>query len=311
MTTMPADKPPLYDTAIFAARAEVLDIVLDHVPQGIVVVGRDYRLLAFNKPIEPIFKLTPGTFAIGSDFRDIINTWARENGQDEAMRQRALAELDAPEPFSFELEQLVLGEPRWMVLTHTPLPGGGFVRTFTDITEHKRLLGQLLELSRTDALTGLLNRRTFFAAADTEVERASRYHRPLVLMSLDLDHFKQINDLYGHPTGDRVLQVFAETLTACLRQADSIGRIGGEEFAVLLPEQTLAQGAETALRILETVRALAVLAPDATPVYFTVSIGLAELAPGGGVAPLVSTADQALYQAKRDGRNCYRIADSA
>lgn len=299
--------PPLYDTAIFTERSEVLDIVLDHVPQGIVVVGHDYRLLAFNKPIEPIFRLPPGTFAIGADFRDIINIWVRETGQNEAMRQRALAELDLREPFTFELEQLIQGEPRWMVLTHTPLPGGGFVRTFTDITEHKRMTQQLLQLSRTDALTGLLNRRTFFEAAADEVERAQRYHRPLVFMSLDLDLFKQINDCHGHPTGDRVLQVFAESLTACLRQNDFIGRIGGEEFAVVLPELTLERGAETALRVLEMVRTLAVPAPGDATVRFTVSIGLAELMAGAGLNQLVLHADQALYQAKRDGRDCYRI----
>ncbi|MDX9741835.1 MAG: diguanylate cyclase [Gammaproteobacteria bacterium] len=303
------DESPLYDSATFAERSKVLDIVLDHVPQGIVVVGRDYRLLAYNKPIEPIFKLTPGTFAIGADFRDIINIWARENGQDEAMRRRALAELDLREPFSFELEQLVQGEPRWMVLTHTPLPGGGFVRTFTDITEHKRLTTKLLELSRTDDLTGLLNRRTFFEVAAAEVERAVRHGRPLVFMSLDLDLFKQINDSHGHPTGDRVLQAFAETLTACLRKSDIIGRIGGEEFAVVLPELDLAQGREAALRILEMVRALAVFAPDNSPVRFTASIGLAALPGGGSMSLLLQQADKALYRAKRDGRDCCRVAE--
>ena len=303
---MTSSDEPLYDRSLFKQRSEVLDIVLDHVPQGIVVVGRDYRLLAFNKPIEPIFKLPPGTFAIGSDFRDIINIWARETGQDEAMRQRALAELDLREPFTFELEQSIQGEPRWMVLTHAPLPGGGFVRTFTDITDHKRLAAELLELSRTDALTRLLNRRTFFEAAGAEVERAQRYHRSLTLMSLDLDHFKLINDSYGHPIGDRVLEVFAGILVSCMRQNDHVARIGGEEFAVLLPELTLEQGAEVARRMLMLVRELAV---DALPA-FTVSIGVAEMMPGMTVDQLVSCADQALYQAKRDGRDCCRLAGS-
>lgn len=303
----PAD-PPLYDKATFTQRSEVLDIVLDHVPQGIVVVGPDYRLLAFNKPILPLFRLSEGTFAVGKDFRDIIAAWVRETGQDEAMRARALAELDLLEPFTFELEQVVHGETRWVVLTHDPLPGGGFVRTFTDITEHKRLAARLLTLSRTDALTGLLNRRTFFEAAAEEVVRAQRYQRPLSFMSLDLDHFKRINDSYGHPTGDRVLQIFAQSLTACLRQHDHVGRIGGEEFAVLLPELTLEKAAETAGRVLTMVRNLALNDPGGKVIGFTVSIGVAEMQPGLTLDQLMSRVDQALYEAKGHGRNCYRVA---
>jgi len=305
---MPSSDPPLYDKSIFAQRSEVLDIVLDHVPQGIVVVGPDYRLLAFNEPIVPLFKMTEGTFAVGSDFRDIINTWARETGQDEAMRARALAELDLREPFTFELEQVVHGETRWLVLTHDPLPGGGFVRTFTDITEHKRLEAKLLTLSRTDALTGLLNRGTFFETAAEEVVRAERYQRPLSFMSLDLDHFKRINDSYGHPTGDRVLQIFAQSLTACLRQHDQVGRIGGEEFAVLLPELPLEKAAETARRVLTMVRNLALNDPVGNVIGFTVSIGVAEMLPGLTLDQLMSRVDKALYEAKGDGRNCYRLA---
>jgi len=304
---MPTSDQPLYDKSIFAQRSEVLDTVLDHVPQGIVVVGPDYRLLAFNKPILPLFRLPEGTFTIGSDFRDMINAWVRETGQDEAMRVRALAELDLPEPFTFELEQVVHGETRWVVLTHDPLPGGGFVRTFTDITEHKRLEAKLLKLSRTDALTGLLNRRTFFEAAEEEVVRAQRYERPLSFMSLDLDHFKRINDNYGHPTGDRVLQVFAQSLTTCLRQHDYIARIGGEEFAVLLPEQSLEQAAETASRVLAMVHNLALNDPGGHDIGFTVSIGVAEMLPGMTLEQLVSRVDKALYRAKGDGRACYRL----
>lgn len=139
----PPSDPPLYDQATFAQRSDVLDIVLDHVPQGIVVIGPDYRLLAFNKPILRLFQLSEGAFRVGRDFREIIDTWVRETGQDEAMRMRPRAELDLREPFTFELEQQVRGETRWVVLTHDPLPGGGCVRTFTDITENLRGQGRI------------------------------------------------------------------------------------------------------------------------------------------------------------------------
>jgi diguanylate cyclase (GGDEF)-like protein len=308
MPRKPPSDPPLYDQATFAQRSEVLDIVLDHVPQGIVVIGPDYRLLAFNKPILPLFHLTEGSFRVGRDFREIIDVWVRETGQDEAMRMRALAELDMREPFTFELEQQVHGETRWVVLTHDPLPGGGCVRTFTDITEHKRLEQKLLTLSRTDALTGLLNRGTFLEAAADELARAQRYGRPLSFLGLDLDHFKLINDRYGHPAGDRVLQVFAHTLAGCLRQHDHVGRMGGEEFAVLLPELTLEQAAETAERVLATVRELALNGPGGNVIGFTVSIGVAQLAPAEELNHLLSRVDKALYRAKGDGRDCYRVA---
>jgi diguanylate cyclase (GGDEF)-like protein len=299
----------LFDKTIFAERSDVLDVVLDHVPQGIVVVGRDYRVLAFNRPVDALFKLPAGTFRIGGDFRDIINIWASETGQDEVMRASALARLDQRECFQFAFSQLLHGELRWVVLTHDPLPGGGFVRTFTDITEHKRLEEKLREISRIDSLTGLLNRRTFFESLADEFERSNRYGRPLTLMSIDIDHFKQINDTRGHPMGDKVLREFAHALLPCMRKNDHVGRVGGEEFAVILPEESLAQGVEAALRVLSMVRLLRVDDPtNGTPVKFTVSIGVAEIKENTTLEQLVSRADEALYQAKREGRDCYRAA---
>jgi diguanylate cyclase (GGDEF)-like protein len=306
---MSATDDPLFDKTIFAERSDVLDVVLDHVPQGIVVVGRDYRVLAYNRPVDALFKLPAGTFRIGGDFRDIINIWVSETGQDEAMRASALARLDQREGFQFAFSQSVHGELRWIVLTHGPLPGGGFVRTFTDITEYKRLEEKLREISRIDSLTGLLNRRTFFESLADEFERSNRYGRPLTLMSIDIDHFKQINDTHGHPMGDKVLREFAQALLPCMRKNDQVGRVGGEEFAVILPELPLAQGIEAALRVLSMVRLLRVAEPtNGTPVKFTVSIGVAAIKENTTLEQLVSRADEALYLAKREGRDCCRAA---
>jgi diguanylate cyclase (GGDEF)-like protein len=306
---MTSSQDALFDKTIFAERSDVLEVVLDHVPQGIVVVGRDYRVLAFNRPVVALFKLPAGTFRVGGDFRDIINIWASETGQDEAMRASALARLGQREGFQFAFSQSLHGELRWIVLTHDPLPGGGFVRTFTDITEYKRLEEKLREISRIDSLTGLLNRRTFFESLADEFERSNRYGRPLTLMSIDIDHFKQINDTHGHPMGDKVLREFAQALLPCMRKNDHVGRVGGEEFAVILPEVALAQGVEAALRVLSMVRLLKVEEPaNGTSVKFTVSIGVAEIKENTTLEQLVSRADEALYQAKREGRDCYRAA---
>jgi diguanylate cyclase (GGDEF)-like protein len=304
---MSQDLNALFDNTIFARRSEVLDIVLDHIPQGVVVVGQNYRVLAFNRPFDDLFSLPPGTFRVGGDFREVIRAWARATGQDEEMRARALARLDMREVFEVQLPQMVHGERRWIKLTHNPLPDGGFVRTFTDITEQKRLEEKLFELSRTDSLTELLNRRTFLDALAAEVERSRRYRRTLTLMSIDIDHFKQINDSYGHPVGDLVLGAFARALTSCMRKSDLIGRMGGEEFAVLLLDSPLNQAAETAGRVLSMARGLRVGDPaSGLQVQLTVSIGLAECNETVTVEQLIFRADKALYLAKGDGRDCCR-----
>lgn len=297
----------LFDHSMFARRSEVLDIVLDHIPQGVVVVGQDYRVLAFNRPVEELFRLPAGTFVVGCDFRQVIRVWVRETGQDETMLERALDELDLERHFEFQFSQLIHGEARWVVLTHDPLPGGGFVRTFSDITVQKKLEERLLEMSRTDSLTGLLNHQAFYETVSAEIERKNRYDRPLTLMCLDIDHFKQINDRFGHPAGDRVLWSFARILARSTRKGDPIGRVGGEEFAVLLPEAGMAQGIEAAGRILEAVRGLSITIPGRPDtVSFTVSAGLTECDDSMTVEQLVSAADAALYRAKSEGRNCYR-----
>ncbi len=121
----------------------VLNIVLDHLVQGLVVVGPDFRLIAFNRRFEDLFRLPAGTIRTGGDYRDVLRTWASVTGQDQKMLDRAIRELELPTPFEFEFPQLIHGEPRWCLLTHSPLPGGGCVRTFTDITERKRISHEL------------------------------------------------------------------------------------------------------------------------------------------------------------------------
>ncbi|MBE0598109.1 MAG: diguanylate cyclase [Desulfuromonadales bacterium] len=296
------------ETAL-SGQPELLNVVLDHLPQGIVVVGPEYEVLAFNRTVDVLFNLSGGTFRIGEDFREIIKIWVNETGQDEAMRSTALARLAHREYFKVELSQWVRGEIRWVLLTHNPLPGGGFVRTFTDITEHKRLEEKLREISRIDSLTGLLNRHTFFESLAGEIERSKRYGRPLTLMSIDIDHFKLINDTFGHPAGDRVLREFAQALLSCMRKCDHLGRVGGEEFAVLLPEMSLAKAVEAANRILSMVRLLVVNESiSGLQVKFTV-IGVAETHGNSTFEQLVWRADEALYRAKREGRDCYKTME--
>ncbi len=159
---------------------------------------------------------------------------------------------------------------------------------------------QLLELSQTDALTSLRNRRAFDERFGTIFEHARRYERPLSLAVIDLDHFKLINDSAGHDTGDAVLRGVARILTANTRQTDFIARVGGEEFAILLPETPLFE----ALQFGEKVRS-AMAAQPVEGCDVRVSIGIANFPHSRvpGPAELFRAADQALYRAKMNGRN--------
>ena len=158
-------------------------------------------------------------------------------------------------------------------------------------------------LAAVDWLTGLYNRRHFETLAQAELARSQRYMRPLTVMMMDIDHFKDVNDTYGHATGDRVLQALATVCLATKRDADVIARIGGEEFALLLPETTDAAAAQFAERLRQQIRDCApVVEGEKLPI--TVSIGIAGAAlTTSGIQPLLSNADQALYEAKHSGRN--------
>jgi diguanylate cyclase (GGDEF)-like protein/PAS domain S-box-containing protein len=154
-----------------------------------------------------------------------------------------------------------------------------------------------------DHLTGLANRRAFFEAAQQELARWQRAPRPLTLIMFDADHFKRINDTWGHPAGDAVLRDFAGLLTATFRQADILGRIGGEEFAALLPSAGTVGALAVARRLLQAVAAQTVLV-DGIAIRYTVSAGVATMNAGvSGLDALIKRADVALYEAKKNGRN--------
>jgi len=172
-----------------------------------------------------------------------------------------------------------------------------------DITEQKRLVDQLQELASVDALTRLLNRRRFLEEADGEVKRATRYRTPLCCLMIDIDHFKAINDRFGHLAGDEALRLTAAKLRNGLRATDKIGRLGGEEFAVLAASSGEAEGRHLAERLRRDVEAMDFRAGgERAPL--TVSIGVVEWRAGEDVDGLLKRADAGLYAAKSAGRNC-------
>ncbi|PWC43588.1 diguanylate cyclase [Azospirillum sp. TSO22-1] len=163
---------------------------------------------------------------------------------------------------------------------------------------------QLERLATTDSLTGALNRGRFMGRAADEVMRAQRYARPLSAIMLDIDHFKKVNDTHGHATGDEAIRSVVRVCRSLVRGADILGRLGGEEFAILLPE-TPPQGAVLlAERLRRALAVTEVRIPGGVGVTFTVSVGVSALKPGEeSVSALLARADEALYRAKNGGRN--------
>ena len=170
------------------------------------------------------------------------------------------------------------------------------------------------QLSHTDALTQVANRRAFDQALVQAWQAAGDRQQQLALLMVDLDHFKQFNDRHGHPAGDRCLQQVAATLRGAVRDGDLVARMGGEEFAVLLPHCSQAQAEWAAERLRQAVERLA-LPHDGLPgqPLVTISLGaaLARPAAGSTSAGLLQRADEALYQAKRSGRNRWAQAAEA
>lgn len=162
----------------------------------------------------------------------------------------------------------------------------------------RRHYAQMHQMAHTDALTSLTNRRAMQINLDNELERARRYNRPFAVLLADLDHFKRVNDTYGHSVGDQVLREVAGRLLQHLRESDILARWGGEEFLILAPESDLQQAHRLAQRLLEAIRETPM-----SGVHVTLSLGVACYREGDTIAAILSRADEAMYRAKTAGRN--------
>jgi diguanylate cyclase (GGDEF)-like protein len=169
--------------------------------------------------------------------------------------------------------------------------------------ENSTLFSEVQELAITDSLTKVNNRRRFFDLAEQEFERSRRYNRPLSLIMLDIDHFKRVNDTYGHAAGDTVLEQLAQLCQKSLREVDVFARYGGEEFVILLPETTSIEAQLTAERIRQLV-ARTPIEITGDSLTITISFGIVELDKDcKNVEELLDRSDQAMYASKRNGRN--------
>ncbi len=195
---------------------------------------------------------------------------------------------------------------------HKPIKPAELVARVRNLLKLRRRSVELLaanarlrEMATTDELTGLANRRHFFATANAEIDRARRFQRPISVLMIDVDHFKQVNDTHGHAAGDAVLRQLARILESSARRVDIVGRLGGEEFAVT----SLETRDEDAMHLAERVRKAVEEEPirideTGTRISITVSIGVSGLKPGEAtVDGMLNRADEALYRAKEGGRN--------
>jgi diguanylate cyclase (GGDEF)-like protein len=176
-------------------------------------------------------------------------------------------------------------------------------RLKAEIARRVALEADLRVQASTDALTGLVNRRAFMERFAHELARSQRHGPSPTLLMLDIDHFKKINDKHGHPAGDVVLAHLAQLLKSSVRNVDIIGRIGGEEFAVVLVETNAATAAPVIERLLERLRNTTVTLADATTLKFTASIGSTEILWADTIDTAIQRADEALYTAKKTGRD--------
>ena len=209
------------------------------------------------------------------------------------------------------------GCPRTLLVTKAALPADGVVPNgiigmAADITERKGLERELRRLATSDPLTGAPNRRHFTTLASQEMERSHRYDLPLSAIMLDVDHFKKVNDCWGHAVGDELLKVVTEAMNGELREIDVLGRMGGEEFAVLLPQTPLDGAIQLAERLRAAVAAVRLPLAEGC-LRITISLGVACRTAGDTQFDhLLGRADRAMYQSKQAGRNrsaCWRHDD--
>jgi diguanylate cyclase (GGDEF)-like protein len=260
--------------------------------------GLDDAVKAFAARARVIANLAPGTEALRAELTPLLAD-ARMPLLD-ALDEVVTFQQRASETHLARLETLQGGSLIVVLLTLIAEAMGIFRPMVAKI---QRYTSELLRIANRDPLTGALNRKGFADHAAKELSRANRYRRPTSFLMLDADHFKLINDRHGHAGGDAALGAIANALGECLRPADILGRLGGEEFGILLPETGLQGAIAAAERIRKRVETLQVTTKAGT-FHCTISIGATDVDPGAiDLKSAMDRADAALYRAKEEGRN--------
>lgn len=282
---------------------ELLDAVLDNVDALVYMKDANRRFLYANQHVATVFG-HPVEQIVGRLDTDLMPREVADRFWAQDQRIFASGQRQTSE------ESLVdaAGRQRhyWSVIVPCARPDGtpAVIGLSTDITELHELKEELQRQTRTDSLTGIANRRSFYERGEQEFARSRRQGVPLSLVAIDLDHFKHINDDFGHPVGDRVLQHFAACCQQTLRDEDLCARTGGEEFCLLLPGIDAAAAHAVAERVRALTNACAV-DMEHPALHISASFGVTSLVPADPCfETLLSRADHALYAAKQQGRNC-------
>lgn len=295
----------------------VRKVLIQHVGRsetGIAVIDADDRFLYCNRTFIAMFGLEE-FLPIGRTHDEFLSWMYHHrigNGKGNATLGEWMAQIHTLyRAHTYHSSEVELNNGRWVLVAQQLHRNGHIVSVCTDITRSKETelallvaYSELERLAMTDELTEVANRRHFLARLESERMRALRYAHRTSLVMLDLDHFKQVNDRFGHPAGDEVLRHFARLLRSHIRSEDFVGRLGGEEFAVLIPE-TGHSGAHALMERIRHELALVTLDSVAPGFGYTFSAGIAELrlTESAGCKEWIHEADQALYRAKTSGRN--------
>ncbi|WP_260958722.1 GGDEF domain-containing protein [Pseudomonas citri] len=303
--------------------------VVQSIDVGVVVLDRQYRVQVWNTFMENRSGIQPKDAHnqhIFSLFPDLDQQWFSRKVESVATLGTPAFTIWEQRPYlvRFKSYQPITGQEEFMYQNTTLLalrsPDNSInhvclvIYDVTDVATNRHQLqaanAQLQKLSSTDRLTGLYNRGHWEESLRTAHARHQRYGTALSLVMFDIDHFKRVNDTYGHQAGDKVIEQVAGLLHEHVRESDVAGRYGGEEFGVVLSD-TDKEGAQIfAERLRKAVETLLVRYNDQS-IRFTISLGVAELnGPSNSHAELISRADQALYSSKKNGRNQVTVYES-
>jgi len=296
---------------------QFLNMIFDSIRDPFCVFDRDFRIIRVNEAYAQM-KNRPVEELIGRKCYEVL-----QNG--EGICDACVVDKTFHSADPCAKDKLVLlpnGAEAWLEIYTYPILDDeekvSHVMEYTrDVTDRKksdeerrRLIQKLEHLSKTDGLTGLLNRRALTESLSYELDRARRYNSDLSLILCDIDNFKRINDTYGHDGGDKALQTVSETIKRLLRKADIAGRYGGDEFMVILPETALAGAESLAEKIRVSVANIELPMEGAKAVKVSLSIGISTLGPENeNIDALIKNTDDAMYASKQSGRN--RISSSA
>jgi diguanylate cyclase (GGDEF)-like protein/PAS domain S-box-containing protein len=273
------------------------NLIVSNISSGILVLDALGRVVEINPFAQNLIGLESEN-AIGKPLEAVLNEWPTIAYSPEINEQYeqeiSLAQKESSLYFLIQISPI--RNERQDIIGH--------VIVLVDITDRKEAEIELERLARTDVLTGVTNRRHFFELAEVQFAAAQRYHHSLAIMMLDVDHFKQVNDRYGHLAGDLILQMVAGECKGHLRGTDLFARYGGEEFICLLPEQDSAGALDMAERIRRVMEQIEAKFETQT-IRVTASLGLAVMQNETHLTleQLIDRADQALYRSKATGRN--------